>query len=187
MKVLLLDSFDSFTYNLFHYLEGLNCDVKVARNNEITLAEIEEFDKIILSPGPGLPHEAGILMELLQAYGSKKPILGVCLGMQAIALHFGGSLYNLKEVKHGVAEKMQQEGENVLFKDIPKEIEVGLYHSWAVDEKLPSTLKITARSENGILMAIAHRELPVYAVQFHPESILTPFGRKIIQNFIELQ
>jgi anthranilate synthase component 2 len=187
VKVLLLDSFDSFTYNLFHYLEGMNCEVKVARNNEITLAEIEEFDKIILSPGPGLPYEAGILMDLLEEFATKKPILGVCLGMQAIALHFGGSLYNLPLVKHGIAEIAHQKNESVLFKEIPAIIEVGLYHSWAVNKNLPPALKMTAISENGVLMAIEHQNLPVYAVQFHPESILTPTGKKILQNFIELE
>ena len=186
MKVLLLDSFDSFTYNLFHYLEGLDCEVKVARNNEITLAEIEEFDKIVLSPGPGLPQDSGILMDLLAEFATKKPILGVCLGMQAIALHFGGSLYNLSEVKHGVSEIAHQKAKSELFKDIPQSFEVGLYHSWAVDSNLPSELKVTAISENDVLMSIEHQTLPIYAVQFHPESILTPAGKKIIQNFIQL-
>ena len=187
MKVLLLDSFDSFTYNLSHYLEGLNCEVKVARNNEITLAEIEQFDKIVLSPGPGLPHDAGVLMDLLAEFATKKPILGVCLGMQAIAVHFGGSLYNLPHVKHGVAEMVTQQAESILLRDVPKTFEVGLYHSWAVDPALPDELKTTAISENGILMAIEHRTLPLFAVQFHPESILTPAGRKIIQNFVDLK
>lgn len=186
MKVLLLDSFDSFTYNLFHYLEALNCEVKVARNNEITLEEVATFDKIVLSPGPGLPHDAGILMELLQEFATQKPILGVCLGMQAIALHFGGSLYNLPQVKHGVAETVIQLTESKLLKNIPQKFEVGLYHSWAVNPNLPSTLEVTAISENDVLMAIQHRVLPIYAVQFHPESLLTPSGKRIIQNFIEI-
>ena len=186
MKVLLLDSFDSFTYNLFHYLEGLDCEVKVARNNEITLAEIEEFDKIVLSPGPGLPQDSGILMDLLNEFSTKKTILGVCLGMQAIALHFGGTLSNLSEVKHGICEIALQKEESVLFKNISQKFEVGLYHSWAVDALLPSELKVTAISENNVLMALEHITLPIYAVQFHPESILTPEGKKIIQNFIEL-
>ena len=186
MKVLLLDSFDSFTYNLFHYLEGLNCDVKVARNDQITLAEIQEFDKIILSPGPGLPEDAGILMDVLKEFAAKKPILGVCLGMQAIALHFGGSLYNLDKVKHGVAENVSQLTKSAIFKNIPQNFEVGLYHSWAVNSDLPTDLISTVISENQVLMAIEHKSLPVYAVQFHPESILTPLGKKIIQNFIEL-
>lgn len=186
MKVLLLDSFDSFTYNIFHYLEGMNCEVTVARNNEITLAEIEEFDKIVLSPGPGLPQDSGILMDLLKEFATRKPILGVCLGMQAIALHFGGSLYNLPNVKHGIAEIAQQKGESVLFKNISKNFEVGLYHSWAVNSELPAELKVTAISEDGVLMAIEHQALPIYAVQFHPESILTPEGKKIIENFISL-
>ena len=186
MKVLLLDSFDSFTFNLSHYLEALDCDVKVARNNEITLAEIELYDKIVISPGPGLPHQAGILMEFLQEFATKKPILGVCLGMQAIALHFGGTLYNLPSVKHGIAEKIHLESESKIFTNISEEFEAGLYHSWAVNLDLPEELKATAISENGVLMAIEHLTLPVFAVQFHPESILTPFGKKMIQNFIEL-
>lgn len=186
MKVLLLDSFDSFTYNLFHYLEAMDCEVKVARNTKITLAEIDAFDKIVLSPGPGLPHDSGILMDLLNEYAAKKPILGVCLGMQAIALHFGGSLFNLPSVKHGISEIANQENESKLFKNISKSFEVGLYHSWAVNPDLPLELKKTAISENGVLMALEHRSLPIYAVQFHPESILTPEGKKVIQNFIEL-
>lgn len=186
MKVLLLDSFDSFTYNLFHYLEAMGCEVKVARNNEITLAEVEEFDKIVLSPGPGLPENAGILMDLLQEFAVRKPILGVCLGMQAIALHFGGSLYNLPNVKHGIAEIAHQKEESLLFKGVSKKFEVGLYHSWAVNKELPKELKVTAISEKGVLMAIEHHDLPIYAVQFHPESILTREGKKIIQNFISL-
>ena len=186
MKVLLLDSFDSFTYNLFHYLEALNCEVTVARNNEITLAEIGGFDKIVLSPGPGLPQDAGILMDLLKEYADKKPILGVCLGMQAIALHFGGRLYNLPNVKHGIAELANQVTESKLFKNIPITFEAGLYHSWAVDLELASELKATAISTNSVLMALEHQTLPVFAVQFHPESILTPEGKQLLQNFIEL-
>ncbi len=186
MKVLLLDNFDSFTYNLFHYIEALDCEVKVVRNNEISLSEIEAFDKIVLSPGPGLPQNSGILMALLSEFATKKPILGVCLGMQAIALHFGGSLYNLPNVKHGVAETVVQQEESKLFKGISRNFEVGLYHSWAVKPVLPKELKATVISEKNVLMAIEHQVLPVYAVQFHPESILTPAGKKIIQNFIEL-
>ena len=186
MKVLLLDSFDSFTYNLFHYLEALGCDVQVARNTEISLKEIAAFDKIVLSPGPGLPKDSGILMDLLAEYAAKKPILGVCLGMQAIALHFGGSLYNLPQVKHGVAEIAIQQTESILFEGVPARFEVGLYHSWAVDASTAPDLKATVLSENGILMALEHDTLPVYAVQFHPESILTPAGKKILENFISI-
>ncbi len=186
MKVLLLDSFDSFTHNLFHYLEGMNCDVKVVRNNETTLAEIAKYDKIVLSPGPGLPQDSGILMDLLKEFADKRPILGVCLGMQAIAIHFGGSLYNLAEVKHGILEMVYQKSNSALFKNIPSHFEVGLYHSWAVNSPLPPELIATVVSENEVLMAIEHQYLPIYAVQFHPESILTPHGKKIIQNFIDL-
>lgn len=184
MKVLLLDNFDSFTFNLFHYLEAFGCDVTVARNNAITLAEIERFDKIVLSPGPGLPKDAGVMPALLDAYIDRKPILGVCLGMQAIGEHFGGRLYNQQEVKHGVAEPCRHNGDNRLFRGIPETFEAGLYHSWAVALDEDSPLKPTAYSDSGVLMAFEHADLPVTGVQFHPESVLTPQGRKMIANFL---
>ena len=186
MKVLLLDNFDSFTFNLFHYLEGLDCAVTVARNNAVSLEEIALFDKIVLSPGPGLPKDAGIMMELISEYADKKPMLGVCLGMQAIGEHFGGRLYNQPEVKHGVPEICIHNGENKLFSGIPERSEVGLYHSWAVDLAEASQLKATAYSENQVLMAFEHESLPVAGVQFHPESLMTRFGKQMIRNFIAL-
>ncbi len=186
MKVLLLDNFDSFTYNLFHYLEALDCDVTVARNNAISIDEIASFDKIVLSPGPGLPSEAGLLMEIIQSYAPFKPMLGVCLGMQALGEYFGGTLYNQSTVKHGIAEKCQHGQESKLFDKVPEIFEVGLYHSWAVDISKTADLKATAFSENEVLMAFEHKNLPIYGVQFHPESLMTVNGKLIIQNFIEI-
>lgn len=186
MKILLLDNFDSFTYNLFHYLEALGCEVTVARNNAVSLEKIAAYDKIVLSPGPGLPKDAGIMPQLIDRYITQKPILGVCLGMQAIGEHFGGKLYNQQEVKHGVPEMCCHNGDNFLFAGIPAQIEVGLYHSWAVDLTGVADLKPTAHSENQVLMAFEHRALPVAGVQFHPESILTQYGKEMISNFIRL-
>ena len=186
MKVLLLDNFDSFTFNLFHYLEGLDCTVSVVRNNAILPEEIALYDKIVLSPGPGLPEDAGIMMEVISMYAAQKPVLGVCLGMQALGLHFGGMLYNQPEVKHGVAEKCIHNGDNNLFREIPEAFEVGLYHSWAVNIENVHVLKPVAYSENGVLMAFEHQSLPVAGVQFHPESLLTQYGKTILDNFLKM-
>lgn len=186
MKVLLLDNFDSFTFNLFHYLEALGCDVTVARNNAISLEEIASFDKIIFSPGPGLPKDAGKMMEIIHEYVTQKPMLGVCLGMQAIGEYFGGTLYNQEIVKHGIAETCIQNERNKLFAEIPKEFEVGLYHSWAVDLSTAKDLISVAHSENQVLMAFEHDSLPVAGVQFHPESLMTQFGKQMIANFIRM-
>ena len=188
MKILVLDNYDSFTYNLVHYIEKIpNCELDVFRNDEISLEEIEKYDKIILSPGPGIPDEAGILKSVIKKYAPSKPIFGVCLGLQAIAEVFGGKIINMEKVYHGVATKMTLKAENdILFKDIPKEFEAGRYHSWIVEnESLPDSLSITAEDEEGGIMALSHKELEVYGVQFHPESVLTPEGEKIIRNFIE--
>jgi anthranilate synthase component 2 len=186
VKVLLLDNFDSFTYNLFHYLEALDCDVTVARNNAISIEEIAFFDKIVLSPGPGLPSDAGKMSEIINFYASSKPILGVCLGMQALGEYFGAKLYNQSVVKHGVSEKCIHNFKSKLLHHVPAIFEVGLYHSWAVDISAKSELKATAYSENGILMAFEHQTLPIYGVQFHPESLMTKDGKTILQNFINL-
>lgn len=186
MKVLLLDNFDSFTYNLFHYLEALDCEVTVARNNAISVEEIAFFDKIVLSPGPGLPAEAGIMMEIIRLYATCKPILGVCLGMQALGEHFGATLYNQTVVKHGVSENCKHNIVSKLFQKVPQIFEVGLYHSWAVDISKTKELKATAYSENKILMAFEHQTLPIYGLQFHPESVMTGDGKTILQNFIDL-
>lgn len=184
MKVLLLDNFDSFTFNLFHYLEALDCQVSVIRNNQIELNEIAQFDKIVLSPGPGLPKDAGKMMEIIKEIVSSKPILGVCLGMQALAEHFGGELYNQQSVKHGVSETCKHNNASHLFKNIPVEFEVGLYHSWAVNIEKAENLIPTSYSQSNTLMSFEHKDFPIFGVQFHPESLMTPYGKQIIENFL---
>lgn len=193
MKILIFDNYDSFTYNLVHLVEKiLHQQVAVFRNDEIPLEKVNEFDKIILSPGPGLPSEAGSLLPLITAYAPSKPILGVCLGHQAIGEAFGGKLVNLSTVYHGVATKIKvqnlpSDNKNNLFKELPEEIEVGRYHSWIVsDENLPDALEVTARDENGYIMALQHRDYNVQGVQFHPESVLTPNGEKIMRNWLNV-
>jgi len=183
-KILVIDNYDSFVYNLVHYLEDLNCQVTVKRNDELYLEEAEEYDKILLSPGPGIPDEAGLLKEIIKTYGHSKPMLGVCLGQQAIAEVFGGKLINLNKVYHGVSTSIEViEEDSVLFKDLPKKLDVGRYHSWVV-EQLPDALIPTSYDENGQIMSIKHRDFPVFAVQFHPESVLTPLGKKILENWV---
>ena len=186
MKILVLDNYDSFTYNLVHYLEMVSeAEIEVHRNDKISLKEIERFDKILLSPGPGIPSEAGILIDVIKTYASTKSILGVCLGQQAIAEAFGGSLSNLKEVFHGVATPIEIVADDMLFKDIPKKLNVGRYHSWAVNKNdLPEELEITAVDESGSIMALRHKTYDVRAVQFHPESVLTEHGLKMIENWV---
>lgn len=179
-QILLLDNFDSFTYNLAHYMRNLGCAVSVMRN-DVSVVDPLQYDKIVLSPGPSLPKEAGTMMELIVAVDGKIPLLGVCLGMQAIALHLGGELYNLKNVKHGVQETIQL-NKSVLFDELPEKIEVGLYHSWAVKSNPAYT--VTATSESGVIMAIENRERKMMGVQFHPESIMTPDGSEILKNFL---
>ncbi len=186
MKTLVLDNYDSFTYNLVQMIEqvtGLRPDVY--RNDEITLAEVGVYDKIVLSPGPGIPAEAGILCDLIREYAATKSILGVCLGQQAIAEVFGATLVNLSEIFHGVATAATSYvSEAPLLRGLPAEIEVGRYHSWAVSElDFPEELLITSRDANGIIMSLQHRTYDVHGVQYHPESILTPNGRKILENF----
>ncbi|MET6991884.1 anthranilate synthase component II [Sediminicola arcticus] len=184
-NILVIDNYDSFTYNLVHYLEDLNCKVTVKRNDQLNLDEIEPFDKIVLSPGPGIPDEAGLLKEIIAAYAPTKSIFGVCLGQQAIAEVFGGSLDNLDQVYHGIATKITIIKDDILFKGMPKEIEVGRYHSWVVNTNLPKTLEVTSVDENGQIMSLRHKEYDVCAVQFHPESVLTPEGKKILKNWVE--
>lgn len=185
MKVLLLDNYDSFTFNLYHYLEDLGCSVTVIRNDEADLESIKVYDRIILSPGPGLPEDAGIMMELIERYVTEKPILGVCLGMQALGLFFNGKLFNQTTVKHGISETcIITRPASKLFKEIPESFQVGLYHSWAVDLSSSEKLVSTSVSENNILMSCEHADLPVFGVQFHPESILTQHGKKILLNFL---
>lgn len=183
-KILVIDNYDSFTYNLVHYLEDLDCNVIVKRNDQLTLDEVDAFDKIVLSPGPGIPDEAGLLKEIIAKYAPTKSIFGVCLGQQAIGEVFGGTIVNLDEVYHGIATKINITKEDVLFKGLAKEIEVGRYHSWVVDPNLPKVLKATSFDENGQVMSIRHTAYDVCAVQFHPESVLTPDGKKILENWL---
>jgi anthranilate synthase component 2 len=187
MNVLILDNYDSFTYNLFHYFKGLVSSVSVFRNDESSIAEIEKYSHIVISPGPGLPKDAGVLMDALSQYSESKKILGVCLGMQAIAEHFGGELYNQEIVKHGLQEEIEiTENRNGLFKGIANTTHVGLYHSWAVNpNNLPSCFNITAKGKTGVTMAIEHKTLPISGVQFHPESIMTTEGKTMIKNWLE--
>lgn len=187
LKVLVFDNYDSFTYNLVQIIERiLGQEVDVVRNDQITLEEIGKYDKIILSPGPGIPEEAGILLDLIREYAPTKSILGVCLGQQAIAEAFGGSLINLSEIFHGVATSAELVKENTkIFKNLASGIEVGRYHSWAVNpENFPEELEITATDKDGMIMALQHKTYDVHGVQFHPESILTPDGEVIIKNFL---
>ena len=185
-KIIVIDNYDSFTYNLVHYLEDLNCEATVYRNDEFDIEELQKFDKILLSPGPGIPDEAGLLKEVIKAYAATKSILGVCLGQQAIAEVFGGSLINLEKVYHGVATNIKiQVQDEPLFKGLESEIEVGRYHSWVVNPiDFPEVLEITSLDENGQIMSLRHRTFDVRAVQFHPESILTPHGKKILENWV---
>jgi anthranilate synthase component II len=184
-KILVIDNYDSFTYNLVHYLEDLNCDVTAVRNDKLTLDDVEPFDKIVLSPGPGIPDEAGLLKPIIERYAPTKSILGVCLGQQAIGEVFGGSLINLDNVYHGVATKVTIcVDDESLFNGLEKEIEVGRYHSWVVNPDLPSVLEATSFDENGQVMSLRHREYDVRGVQYHPESVLTPHGKQILKNWV---
>ena len=187
MKTLVLDNYDSFTYNLVQIIEKiLGEKVDVYRNDEISLEEIEKYDKIILSPGPGIPDEAGILKQVIKQYAPGKSIFGVCLGEQAIGEVFGAKLENMKEVYHGVATKMKVKKEDPLFDHIPRVFEAGRYHSWIVSkDDLPDDLEVTCEDDSGRIMAIRHKKYDVTGVQFHPESVLTPEGYKIIENFLK--
>ena len=184
-KILVIDNYDSFTYNLVHYLHDLDCDVTVKRNDKLTLDEVDKFDKILLSPGPGIPDEAGLLKPIIKQYGATKSILGICLGQQAIAEVFGGRIENLDKVYHGVATEIELvNNDEVLYKDVPKKIEVGRYHSWVVSEDLPDDLIVTSVDANGEIMSLKHKKYDVRGVQYHPESILTPEGKKILKNWV---
>ena len=186
-KILVLDNYDSFTYNLVHYIEQLvEYEVDVFRNDEIELSEVANYEMIVLSPGPSLPRDAGILISLIQKFAPTKKILGVCLGMQAIAEVYGADLENLNEVFHGVATTIKvTDRSEILFNNIADTLEVGRYHSWVVSNKnLPDCLKITSIDENGCIMSLRHKEFDLCGVQFHPESVLTPLGLKIIENWL---
>ena len=185
MKLLILDNYDSFTYNIVHAVRSLGIEPIVRRNDCITLDEIEAFDKIIISPGPGIPSEAGILPALLERYAESKPILGICLGHQAIGQRFGARLRNLSHVYHGIRSDITVTCHDYIFDGLPAIIEVGRYHSWVIDrEGLPACLEVTAVSPDGEIMAIRHRSLDIRGVQFHPESILTPQGQVLISNWL---
>lgn len=191
MKILVFDNYDSFTYNLVHLVEKITHNkVDVFRNDQIPLQQIEEYDKIILSPGPGVPSEAGMLLPLIKEYAASKSILGVCLGHQAIGEAFGGSLINLSSVFHGVATPIdilnyKNARTNDVFQAMPKELEVGRYHSWVIsDQEFPEDLEITAKDRNGFIMALRHKQFDVQGVQFHPESVLTPDGEKLMRNWL---
>jgi anthranilate synthase component 2 len=191
MKILVFDNYDSFTYNLVHLVEKItHTKVEVYRNDQIPLEKVKDYDKIILSPGPGIPEEAGLLLPLIKEYAATKSILGVCLGHQAIGQAFGGTLTNLSTVYHGVATPIELKNKNSKFKNslfqgLPDTIEVGRYHSWIIaEENFPSELEVTARDENNYIMALQHKKYDVQGVQFHPESVLTPMGEDILRNWL---
>ena len=188
MKIIIIDNYDSFTYNLVHLVETITGEYPaVFRNDEITVEEVGAYDIIMLSPGPGIPDEAGILKEVIKTYAATKPIFGVCLGLQAITEVFGGSLENLENVFHGVATTMKVKSPDaVIYKNIPTEFEAARYHSWIVSlEDFPEELEITSVDEFGSVMSLQHKKHNISAVQYHPESILTPIGEQIVRNFIE--
>jgi anthranilate synthase component 2 len=186
-KILLFDNYDSFTYNLVHVIKSLGYkEVDVIRNDKIELSQVKQYDKIILSPGPGIPEEAGVMLELIKEFAVVKSILGVCLGHQAIAEVFGAKLINIPLVFHGVQTPIRIVSEDYIFEGISKEILAGRYHSWVVSkDNLPEVLEVTAEDDEGVIMALKHKSLDLHGVQFHPESILTPEGVKIIDNFLK--
>ncbi len=186
MKILVIDNYDSFTYNLVHSLKKYANDITVVRNDGISLEEVDLYDKILLSPGPGIPDEANLLKPIIEKYAPTKSIFGVCLGQQAIGEVFGGTLLNTQEVFHGVKSDIEIIKDEILFKNLPQNLEVGRYHSWVVsNENFPEELEITAIGPKGEIMALRHKIYDVRGVQFHPESILTPFGDKMIKNWLE--
>jgi anthranilate synthase component 2 len=187
MKIVIIDNYDSFTYNLAHLVRELGTQVTVVRNDQFQLDDLTSFSKIILSPGPGIPSEAGLLLDVIRRYAGHKPILGVCLGHQAIGEVFGAKLENLSNVFHGVATEGSQLGNDPLFSGLPRRITMGRYHSWVVSrDGLPDCLEVTAVSDEGQIMALKHKELNVRGIQFHPESVLTPDGKKMLQNWLFL-
>ena len=187
MKILVIDNYDSFVYNLVHYIEQLgDYDVTVKRNDELTLAEVDSYDKILLSPGPGIPSEAGLMLEIINQYRTTKPMLGVCLGHQAIAEVMGCELENMDEVLHGVATNLKVIAEDQLYKGLPTSFKVGRYHSWQIKkESMMPELTITAEDDNGSILSYKHLKYPVWGVQYHPESVLTEHGLEIIKNWLE--
>lgn len=186
MKIVIIDNYDSFTYNLSHLLKDLGAEVDVVRNDKFELKDLEQYDKIVLSPGPGIPSEAGLLLDVIRTYAGRKPILGVCLGHQAIGEVFGASLENLKEVYHGVQTEGTQLGNDYIFEGLPERVMMGRYHSWVVaKDSVPESLEVTAMSDDGEIMAMRHRQYDIHGIQFHPESVLTPEGKTIVGNFLK--
>ena len=185
MKTVIIDNYDSFTYNLYHLVREAGAEATVVRNDAFRLEDLADYDKIILSPGPGIPEEAGLLLDVIRTYAGRKPMLGVCLGHQAIGQVFGARLTNLSEVFHGVQAPCLLTGEDYLFHGLPRRFPVGRYHSWVVSrEGFPNCLQVTAASEEGHVMALRHRDYDIHGIQFHPESVLTPGGRAIVENFL---
>lgn len=185
MKIAIIDNYDSFTYNLAHLVRELGAEADVMRNDKFQIGELEPFDKIILSPGPGIPSEAGLMPEVIRTYAASKPMLGVCLGHQALGEAFGARLTNLSEVFHGVATEGTQFGNDYIFSSLPPRITMGRYHSWVVSrEGLPECLEITAVSDEGLIMGLRHKDYDLHGIQFHPESVLTPMGRTIVGNWL---
>lgn len=185
MKIAMIDNYDSFTYNLVHLVRELGADITVYRNDQFELSDLEVFDKIMLSPGPGIPSEAGLLLDVIRCYAGKKPLLGICLGEQAMGEVFGGTLVNLSEVFHGVQTPCRIVADDYIFAGLPENISVGRYHSWVVDAAtMPDCLEATALSDEGQVMALRHRSMDVRGIQFHPESVLTPDGRQMIENWL---
>lgn len=196
MKIVIVDNYDSFTYNLSHLIKELGAEVTVYRNDKFQMEQLEAFDKIVLSPGPGIPSEAGLLLDVIKEYAGKKPILGVCLGHQAIGESFGGKLTNIGEVVHGVAtpvevkkfksEKVEECQVDYLFAGLPERFEVGRYHSWVVDtEGFPECMEVTSVSDDGFIMSLRHKEYDIRGIQYHPESVLTPDGKTILKNWLD--
>ena len=187
MKLVVIDNYDSFTYNLVHLVKELGADVDVKRNDQFQLSELEPYDKIILSPGPGIPSEAGLHLDVITTYAGRKPMLGVCLGHQAIGEVFGAKLENLSQVFHGVATPIKLLGNDPIFNGLPRRIVVGRYHSWVVSKDgFPDCLEITAESDDGEIMGLRHKDFDIRGIQFHPESVLTPEGKTIMRNWLNL-
>ncbi|WP_315357703.1 aminodeoxychorismate/anthranilate synthase component II [Prevotella denticola] len=186
-KCAVVDNYDSFTYNLAHMIKELGADVTVLRNDRFDLMDLMPFDRIVLSPGPGIPSEAGLLLDVIRSYAGIRPILGVCLGHQAIGEVFGARLLNLSDVFHGVSAKVTQVADTPLFAGLPQKFPVGRYHSWVVErESMPDCLEITAESDEGLIMALHHRTYDIHGIQFHPESVLTPDGKRIMENWLHI-
>ena len=186
-KCAVVDNYDSFTYNLAHMIKELGADVTVLRNDRFDLMDLMPFDRIVLSPGPGIPSEAGLLLDVIRRYAGIRPILGVCLGHQAIGEVFGARLLNLSDVFHGVSAKVTQVADTPLFAGLPQKFPVGRYHSWVVErESMPDCLEMTAESDEGLIMALHHRTYDINGIQFHPESVLTPDGKRIMENWLHI-